>query len=395
MYKLFFPLFTFSILIFNLSCKDSTGSDTTQGTFPEPGAQLTEKQAENLVFRWEESAQEKRAPLSKQTFRLYQLESVEQRNKKTYYQFRLEQENELKTERAVGIQHAMERRQASEQVYAWQVFGEDSKGNNITLQELSPFAIGDISGSDAASLFIPTEPFSSYCYDTLYNADCTILDIIEFDCGYNIHIVTLDDADFLSNNLEFRSHDSHPAEPCIEAGASSLNIFTRFSVHVPYDKLDVVDTSEIKVMVFKEDELLPDGSATQVISINDTIKTDVIVVPKNYLTYCKVDTIICKALVNAWVEFPLEYAGDVPLPYNFVFYLVTQADHITIDDVSQSINGQQARINPNIHSHKFSGCTDYTDDQLEYYTCLDGNTGEHISKHVVVIPIPFCPDPDI
>ncbi|MCB9278241.1 MAG: hypothetical protein H6562_04965 [Lewinellaceae bacterium] len=395
------PIFFFAMLalISLFSCKGPKGPETPSGTFPEANASIKADQAADLTFSWttDEVTRQAAAP-GDQSLQLFRMTSATENNGKKLYQFTMVEEHKVESGKT-SVKRSENNRQSqqtlpSDNIYAWRVVGTGADGNRVMVHSLSSFGVGNPSNAANSFLQVSNTP-SIMCYDTIWQPNCSSFDIKSYECGPIIHIVNLESADFLSNNLQFRSMNYDTIGDCINLDPTfMLEGYLRFSVDVPCEKKNIVGNSFIQTILFKDRDTIPAAEMiTKEIRINDTISTDLIIKPDQYLENCSSGKKVCKALVNVYIKFEVKTGADgQPLPYDFVFYLPMESTHVAIDLVSQSLNhAQTAARQGKTHQHNVTDCTSYSTFSLDYYLCLDSKTGEHVSGHVVPFHLNFCP----
>ncbi len=390
-------IFAFSVLTFILAspaCKDSD-STTEVGTFPEAGAKLTAEQADNLVFRWEENPEARVRPGEQQVFRLYQVESVEEKNGRQFVYYKLIHQDKADN-RQVAFNEENERRKLQDnQIYAWEITNQEGK----EIKKRANFVVGQASISTAGILGIQS---CLTCHNLPDN--CEDLICVDGPCN-NIHIVTGPGGDLGGGKFVFSGDiDESEDRLWIDVQDHDVQIIGTFRVSVPCDSIDIVETSNIKVLVFRNDTLLVEQSELNFntdiadyylnITLNDTINQEstgdelsqISIGAEDYGSVClDASTIACQAKVEVKLNLVVQKisAGDL---FSLVFFLPADEEHS--HETNMLTNQEERRKNLITHSHEDTStpCIEQHPDinSLGYFKCLDADTMQHISYHVCI-----------
>ena len=416
MYRLLFFSFSFLLMTSMLSCEEPVQSEAEQETFPKPGAQLTAKQAQDLTFHWGKEAQAKKKAFDKQVFRMYQLDSVEEKNGKQFVHLKLLQEEVLANKNTVSTKANGRRKLLDNQIYVWEVTDQDKK----VIKPRSSFGVAKTPLSLLEELNNSFFNICTTCYRLPGESGNCDKIVCEICPNANIHIVTLTGFDIVGGGgFEFRSSDIDTlnGDPCIKITEENIgqeqNITARFSVAVPCDSLSIVETSNVRIFLYKNGSLLSKDNPYDYsleLTLNNSLvfydtsitSTEMAITQGDYLEFCEGitgDTLVCRAKVDIDLDLIVSDV-DTNDAYTMVFYLPAEEGqehtHGYPDSNTNTQTQNRTRKVKNLvtaHTHlnfNTSCLSQYPDTtSLAYFECLNADTS-HIAQHVVVKSIAVC-----
>ncbi|MEZ4990719.1 MAG: hypothetical protein R2824_09915 [Saprospiraceae bacterium] len=389
-------VYLISIIIISMSwgCKNSQVQQS--GMLPKSGTILSYDEIDNLKFQWDTSPQMRSISPDNLKLRLYRFEKATSQLQEGQYRFKLIEEQTAGKEGAFVVKKSI---LAPDESYVWEVISEQSEGGFTPIKKPSVFAVQK---EKRMNLNIVSQVLNSACDNCKREPDnCQDL-ICEFPCppepSYYIHIAFLESFDILSSSqsLTLRTDDIEMMESdtCIKSDEDLVTLDANFVVQVPCDKVEpgkYFPSSNIKVYLYKEEELVQDSLALQ-LTLNDDSESpsdSVLIKANDYLHYCNDENLVCKAKVQLQLTFiPHKDSNGQFFNYTLVFYLPENEQHSHIYDKYSNLGYKVAQDEDHDNPCPLQ---DYLGaPPLSYYRCMDNDNTHHISKHVCLLPLPIC-----
>ncbi len=364
-------------------------------TFPKDDVIIPFDSINDLVFTWNSKNN-----YDYQRFRLYRLDTALVTDIERSYTYNLVMDEAITNKSSFSLKSKDISQIKGGHHYVWRVSAQKELSKCLTLIASHSFIVTKSRSNEAArelelaapSLAIPPQPVEpDIICDTIYQyPGCT--NAMTINCtggnGPIIHIVTLEDKDFLSNNFQLRSKNGSKVRNCIDhINADSFSFYFRFFMEVPCDKREVLDTDKINLYLFTGPNDALVSNIVYDVTLNETTKTQgmpINIIPNAYKQgcagYCE-NSSICRAVVEIEGTVPIsKFNNGSPYPHHFVFNLGSSSSH-----AHSTVNGvhNDTLIIDSCGQNSLS---------LAYFQCIDDlGDNVHESKHNVIIPVNFCP----
>lgn len=367
------------------------GEENQVEAFPQQGHLITQDDGKPIIFTWPKID----GDFLDTKFRLYEVKKSN-RNR-SHEMFRapliLESDVQGKTTFQVSIPKA-KTSLSNNQVFAWEVIGTNSSEEEVPLKELSYFGVGPVDADIRDKLF---EPCAKTCVTTrVIFPDCQREIIIPIVCPcscppcLSVHKVNGYITDGITESFSLASRSKTSATPCVTF-ADSLEIFGNFSITVPADEISTLDTSYFYTYLFENERRVSSYFIKEEYLVNlDTsnihTSSGIAIDKSHYDSVCLDKSIALVANIDLKLKFPTPEKQN---RYSIVVFLGTNYAHLPIPTLHDS---QQRLTLSTQNNHGIpSACGNLDRNDLDYYTCLDSSSDDHISNHVVIGEIfPFC-----